>query len=280
MIDTKLVKLSFCNSIKHPMQVLAYIGIALSLSQLGIPPAKAAGQEFLCQAPRYQVHEKPVCNWTKELSQICSSQLKGSIFGLCNVFSLDIGASLELNDEINNSYDAAIFKYSERNECSTGGNDSFSILGKCDTFASYAQIMRNKSTNKCYAFVNSALLGTQLQEYGIRNEIGKYVTKLEIPGISRRIIFTPSVNTDIMNQSGAALIRTKSTPNAEKSGQAVSSLYLLELESPLTVKPANLKPNPAKIRISRGLGAAKDYLDIPLGRREEEALNKILSECS
>jgi hypothetical protein len=54
---------------------------------------------------------------------------------------------------------------------------------------------------------------------------------------------------------------------------------VLELESALTVKPENLKPNAAKIRLTRGLGTSSDFLDFPLGSREETALNAILSSC-
>lgn len=63
-------------------------------------------------------------------------------------------------------------------------------------------------------------------------------------------------------------------------GQAISALSVMELVSPETMTtPANLKPNPAKIRVTRGKGAKGDYLDYSLGRNEENALNNILASC-
>ncbi|MFM2158470.1 MAG: hypothetical protein RLZZ124_944 [Cyanobacteriota bacterium] len=156
-----------------------------------------------------------------------------------------------------------------------------SLLGKCDTFAAYAQIFRSMDSGKCYAFANAALLGTQLKENSLRNSPNKPIQKLEIPGISRRIIFTPSADTSILNQRSAALVRTQQASRRfVPTGPSVSGLYLLELENTLTTKPDNLKPNPAKIRITRGIGSNSDYLDIPLNKGNEEALNRILSACS
>jgi hypothetical protein len=191
-----------------------------------------------------------------------------------------MGNSTIKQDESGRSYASATFKYSERNSCSTGDNDALSFLGKCDTFAAYVQVFRDLQTNKCFAFVNSALLGVQREEDTFRNSPNKVVQKLEIPGVSRRITFTPSAGGPLLNQASSILVRSVDPQRSFiRSGPAISALSLLELESPLTIKPENLKANPAKIRLTRGIGTNSDFLDFPLGRREELALNEVLSAC-
>ena len=55
----------------------------------------------------------------------------------------------------------------------------------------------------------------------------------------------------------------------------------MKLVSPETMTtPANLKPNPAKIRVTRGKGGRGDYLDFSLGRSQEDALNAVLASCA
>jgi hypothetical protein len=224
--------------------------------------------------------DKPTCFWPKEIVSRCSSLAKDSIFYQCNVYDLSIGKDQTRVDDLGNKYHSAIFKYSERNSCSTGDNDALSILGKCDTFAAYVQIFRNAETGKCYALVNAALLGTQLQEDSLRNSPRKVIQKVEIPGVARRITFTPSSDTIISSQPSAALVATSDKSRAPiLSGPSLSTLSLLELENTLTIKPENLKPNPAKIRITRGIGSSSDFLDVPLGKGNEESLNRIISQC-
>lgn len=258
--------------------------LALSLLlQLPEPaPAQSASEELICVPPQTQIFDKPVCSWTKELSTRCEAQAPESIFAQCNVFKLVLNKDITRTDDDGNSYQSAIFKFSETNACGTGDNDGLSLTGRCDTFAAYVQVFRNTISNKCYAMVNSALLGDQLMDLGMRNNPNKKVTKVEIPGISRRIIFTPSTDSRILKQSNASLIRStdKKRPFSP-SGQAISPLQLLELESPLTTKPENLKPNPAKIRITRGQQQeSKDFLDIRLNRNQENSLNSILKDCN
>jgi hypothetical protein len=99
--------------------------------------------------------------------------------------------------------------------------------------------------------------------------------------VARRITFTPSSDSVISSQPSASLVATSDkSRNPILSGPSLSTLSLLELENTLTVKPENLKPNPAKIRITRGIGTSSDFLDVPLGRGNEESLNRILSQCS
>jgi hypothetical protein len=254
--------------------------LLFSIPLLASQPAKAE-EQLECIAPQYQIFDKPTCFWPKNISVKCQNLEKDSILAQCNVFDLAIGSDRERVDDQGNRYLSAIFKYAERNECSTGSNDGLSIRGKCDAFAAYAQIFRNLNGNKCYALINVALLGTQLREDSLRNSPHKIIQKLEIPGISRRIIFTPSTDPAILAQNNSSLIKSanNSRPHT-KTGPAISGLYLLELESGLTTKPDNLKPNPAKIRITRGVGSNSDFLDIPLGKGSEQALNRILQSCS
>ena len=258
-----------------------FIPSLLILTPLLLSSPVKAEEQLECLAPQYQVFDKPTCFWPKEISSQCKSLGKDSVFAQCNVFDLAIGGDRERVDDQGNRYLSSIFKYAERNECSTGSNDGLSILGQCDTFAAYAQILRDLKSSKCYALVNVALLGTQLQEDSLRNSPYKTVQKLEIPGVSRRIIFTPSADSAILSQSSSSLIRTSNQSRLyTATGPAISGLYFLELESALTTKSDNLKPNPAKIRITRGVGTNSDFLDIPLGKGNEEALNRILSGCS
>ena len=255
--------------------------IAISLPTIFIPYQNASADELTCITPQYQIFDKPTCFWPKDVTSRCSSLPKDSIYYQCNVFDLSIGRDQNRVDDMGNQYHSAIFKYSERNSCSTGDNDAFSILGKCDTFAAYVQVFRNSNTGKCYAFVNAALLGTQLQEDSLRNSPRKVIQKVEIPGVARRITFTPSSDSVISSQPSASLVATSDkSRNPILSGPSLSTLSLLELENTLTVKPENLKPNPAKIRITRGIGTSSDFLDVPLGRANEESLNRILSQCS
>jgi hypothetical protein len=223
---------------------------------------------------------QPICSFPKTIVDACAALPASSVFSQCNIFALAIGNSTTKQDESGRSYTSATFKYSERNSCSTGDNDALSFLGKCDTFAAYVQVLRELQTNKCFALVNSALLGVQREEDTFRNSPNKVVQKLEIPGVSRRITFTPSAGGPLLNQPSSILVRTSNPLRTSiRSGPAISALSLLELESPLTVKPENLKPNPAKIRLTRGIGTSSDFLDFPLGRREELALNDVLSAC-
>ncbi|MFM7361173.1 MAG: hypothetical protein ACKO6F_08895 [Cyanobium sp.] len=249
-------------------------------SVMGSPPV-ARAEQFTCIAVENQGQGKPTCIFPKEIISRCSNLPSSSIFAQCNIYALSIGAANLRSDDNNQQYQSAIFKYSERNSCSTGDNDAISLLGKCDTFAAYAQVLRNTSTNQCFALVNSALLGVQLREDGLRNNPNKWIQKLEIPGVSRRITFTPVSSAPLLEQPSSVLIRTADSGRRYLvAGPSVSALHLLALESALTVKPENLRPNPAKIRITRGTGSASDFLDIPLGRREEAALNSILAGCS
>lgn len=258
------------------------LALALLVHLPQLSAAQPASDELICVQPETQTFDKPTCSWSKELSARCTDLSADSIFAQCNVFKLSLNREETRKDDQGASYASAIFKYSETNECSTGSNDGLSILGRCDTFASYVQIFRNTASNKCYAMVNSALLGNQPLEYGVRNNPNKRITKVEIPGVSRRIIFTPSNDGRILNQANGVLIRSQDPKRkVARSGQAVSHLYLLELESPLTTKKENLKPNPAKIRISRGLQQeSKDFFDVLLNKRQEDALNNVLASCS
>lgn len=255
--------------------------LATALAAPLIVAEQAKAEVFTCQEPAYQTFDKPTCFWPKDISPQCSSLSKDSLFYQCNVFDLSLGRDRERSDDLGRKYLSAIFKYSERNTCSTGDNDAVSLLGKCDTFAAYAQIFRSMDSGKCYAFVNAALLGTQLKENSLRNSPNKPIQKLEIPGVARRIIFTPSSDSAILSQSSSILVKTpQSSRRFVGTGPSVSGLYFLELENTLTTKPDNLRPNPAKIRITRGIGSNSDFLDIPLNKGNEEALNRILISCA
>lgn len=225
----------------------------------------------------YTVQKK--CRFSKDIEEACRATSPDSIFRQCNVFDLKINSFQVRKDDSGSEYSSVLFKYSEGNDCSGEGSDLM-FLSRCDTFASYVQFMRNNESGKCYAFVNSALLGRQLIEQSKRNSPGRIVQKVEIPGITSRILFVRSEGAQFASQSGSRFLKTlgDSTP-ARQPGPAVSPLHVLELEDILTVKPDNLKPNPAKIRISRGVGVKGDFFDIALGKKEEAALNKVLSEC-
>jgi hypothetical protein len=256
--------------------------MAIILQSAGPAHAQQNADDLICVPPTTQVFNKPTCSWTKEISPRCNGISKDSIFSQCNVFDLSLDRAQTRYDDNSNTYTSAIFKYSETNTCGTGDNATISLLGRCDTFAAYVQVFRNQSSNKCYALVNSALLGVQPMEFSRRNDPDKHVTKVEIPGVSRRIIFTPSDERQILSQASGVLIRAENNRQSlVRSGQALSHLYLLELESPLTTREANLKPDPAKIRISRGVNREpKDFFDISLNRGQEQALNQVLSSCS
>lgn len=223
---------------------------------------------------------RTTCSFPKTIVEACSALPEGSVFAQCNIFALALGNAATKQDDKGRSYASVILKYSERNTCSTGDNEWFSWRGKCDTFSAYVQVLRELKTNKCYALVNSALLGVQRKEDTFRNDPNKPVQKLEIPGVSRRITFTPAARSPLLESGNAVLVRSADrTRPYIRSGPAISALSLLELESSLTVKPENLKPNPAKLRLTRGFGTGSDFLDFSLDRGEEVALNTVLSGC-
>lgn len=223
---------------------------------------------------------KKTCSFSKEVVKECLDLSQNSIYAQCNIFKLAINKPQAKLDDTGQVYDSLIFKYSEGNDC-RGGNDMM-FLGRCDTFAAYIQFIRNTSSGKCYAIANSALLGTQLIEQTMRNSPNRLIRKIEIPGVSRRIIFVPSLGKDFKSQTNFKFLKTANSPKGTyiKPGNAISALSILELENTLTTKPENLKPNPAKIRMTRGEGTGSDFLDFSLGRKEENALNAILQGCS
>lgn len=250
------------------------------LSLLAVASASLAQQPTSDTVPCVRQGTQPICSFPKTIVEACAGLPANSVFSQCNIFALAMGNTTTKQDDKGRSYASLTFKYSERNSCSTGDNDALSFFGKCDTFAAYVQVLRDLQTNKCYALVNSALLGVQREEDTFRNNPNKVVQKLEIPGVSRRITFTPAASGPLLDQASAILVRTADPQRSYiRSGPAISALSVLELESPLTVKPENLKPNPAKIRLTRGIGTSSDFLDFPLGRREELALNEMLSAC-
>jgi len=218
------------------------------------------------------------CSFSKNIISQCLSIDQSSIYSQCNIFRLSLNKTGSRFDDSGREYDSVTFKYSESNDCS-GGND-LTFLSKCDIYASYVQLLRNKSSGKCYALVNSALLGTQLMNQTERNNPAKIVRKVEIPGVSRRILFTPSNATDLIKESNSFLLKTANPSRKSiRSGDAVSSLFILELENALTTKPDNLKPNPAKMRLTRGEGTSSDFIDFSLGKKQENELNLVLANC-
>ena len=222
------------------------------------------------------ITSKEFCTYSKEIAEKCLSTENNSIYSQCNVFRLGLGKARPRYDDNKQEYLSAIFKYTETNNC--GNNDA--NAWKCDSFASYVQILRNVSTNKCYAFVNSALLGIKPTQQNERNDPNKPIKMIAIPGISRRILFTPSKGLSFIQQSNAILLRTSETSRQYlDGGAAISALSLLELESPLTIKADNLKANPGKIRVVRGDGSDSDYLDLTLSSNDEDSLLRILAEC-
>jgi len=224
----------------------------------------------------YTIEKK--CRFSKEIEEKCKAISSDSIFSQCNVFDLKINSFQTRKDDTGSEYSTVLFKYSEGNDCSGGGDLMF--LSRCDTFASYVQFLRSNDSGKCYAFVNSALLGRQLIDQSKRNSPGRIVQKVEVPGITSRVIFVRSNGLPFASQPSSSFLKTLGgKTSARQPGPAVSPIHVLELEDILTIKPDNLKPNPAKIRISRGLGAKGDFFDISLGKKEEASLNKVLSEC-
>jgi len=222
------------------------------------------------------ITSKEFCAYSKEIAEKCLSTENNSIYNQCNVFRLGLGKARPRYDDNKQEYLSAIFKYTETNNC--GNNDT--NAWKCDSFASYVQILRNVSTSKCYAFVNSALLGIKPTQQNERNDPNKPIKMIAIPGVSRRILFTPSKGLSFIQQSNAILLRTSEASRQYlDGGAAISALSLLELESPLTIKADNLKPNPGKIRVVRGDGSDSDYLDLTLSSNDEDSLLRILSEC-
>jgi len=218
------------------------------------------------------------CSFSKDVIGQCSSLDPVSIYSQCNIFKLFLNKAGSRFDDSKREYVSVTFKYSESNDCS-GGND-LTFLSRCDIYAAYVQVLRSKSTAKCYAIVNSALLGTQLMDQTERNNPTKTVRKVEIPGVSRRVLFTPSNASDFNNEPNSILLRTANLSRAYvRAGDAVSALFILELENALTTKPDNLKPNPAKIRVTRGEGTSSDFIDFSLGKNQEKELNTVLSEC-
>jgi hypothetical protein len=252
----------------------------LAMAMLPVQLIAMAQGSGLADVPCFRKGTEPICNFPKTIVEACLVLPPTSVFAQCNIFALSIANVTTKQDDKGRSFESVVFKYSERNNCATGDNDSFTLFGKCDTFAAYVQLLRDVQTNQCYALVNSALLGIQREEDTFRNNPNKLVQKLEIPGVSRRITFTPMAGGLFLGQASSILVRSADPQRPfMRSGPAISALSVLELESALTVKPENLKPNPAKIRLTRGIGTGSDFLDFPLGRREESALNSVLSGC-
>lgn len=227
----------------------------------------------------YVVEES--CKFSKEILAECESINSNSIYAQCNIFDLKINSLETRVDDNNLDYTSVLFKYSESNSCLDGGND-FTFLSKCDTFASYLQFIRNNKTNQCHAFVNSALLGVQPIAQSKRNSPNRKISKVEIPGYEGRIIFIPSDGSSFEGQANFKFLKTSdSSKSFIRPGQAISGLSVMKLVSPETMTtPANLKPNPAKIRVTRGKGGRGDYLDFSLGRSQEDALNAVLASCA
>ena len=221
------------------------------------------------------------CKFSKEIFAECESINPNSIYAQCNIFNLKINSLETRVDDNNLDYTSVLFKYSESNSCLDGSND-FTFLSKCDTFASYLQFIRNNKTNHCHAFVNSALLGVQPIAQSKRNSPNRKISKVEIPGYEGRIIFIPSDGSSFEGQVNFKFLKTSdSSKTFIRPGQAISALSVMKLVSPETMTtPANLKPNPAKIRVTRGKGGRGDYLDYSLGRSQEDALNAVLASCA
>ena len=226
----------------------------------------------------YNVQEN--CKFSKEIIDSCKSISPESIYYQCNIFDLKINSLQERYDDKGNSYTTVLFKYSESNSCLDGSNDMV-FLSKCDTFASYLQFMRNNDTDQCHAFASSALLGVQPIAQSYRNSPGRYIRNVKIPGNASPVIFLPSEGSSFLDDPNSRFIKTKnSNKSYTRPGDAVSALTVLKLVQPQTMTTkANLKSNPAKIRLTRGIQGGLDYLDFSLGRKEEIALNKVLSSC-
>jgi hypothetical protein len=223
---------------------------------------------------------RPFCAFSAAIVDQCAALPSNSIFAQCNIFGLSFGHATTKQDDTGNSYASVLFKYSERNNCLTGTNESFAPFGKCDTFAAYVQILRQLQTGKCYALVNSALLGIQREGEVSRNNPNKVVQKLEVPGAYRRIAFTPVVTDPLLVQASSVLVRSANPHRSYlRSGPSISALSLLRIESRLTTKRENLLPNAAKIRLTRGFGTNSDFLDFHLSRGEQNALYDLLLKC-
>ena len=257
---------------------------------IALNPIKAADDNFdvpcipfqeikYVNGKSYVVEES--CKFSKEIIAECESVNSNSIYAQCNIFDLKINSLETRVDDNNLDYTSVLFKYSESNSCLDGGND-FTFLSKCDTFASYLQFIRNNKTNQCHAFVNSALLGVQPIAQSKRNSPNRKISKVEIPGYEGRIIFIPSDGSSFEGQVNFKFLKTSdSSKTFIRPGQAISALSVMKLVSPETMTtPANLKPNPAKIRVTRGRGGRGDYLDYSLGRSQEDALNAVLASCA
>lgn len=219
------------------------------------------------------------CKFSKDVVRECESINPNSIYAQCNIFDLKINSLQARFDDNDTEYVSVLFKYSESNSCIDGSNDM--LFSKCDTFASYLQFLRNSESNKCHAFVSSALLGVQPIAQSKRNSPNRRISKVEIPGNTGRIIFTPSDGNSFLDQVNSRVLMTSdNSRDVLRPGQAISPLSVMRLVSPETMTtPANLKSNPAKIRVTRGKGGRGDYLDFSLGRKEENALNKVLVAC-
>lgn len=266
--------------------IATFIAFIAPLSE--VPKGKAASDPYIdtCEPITETVYRnerlvtvQEKCRFSKDVEESCKSIDKDSIFYQCNVFDQKINSLQTRADDNRAEYTSVLFKYSEGTQCDGSGSD-FMFLSRCDTFASYVQFVRNNETNKCHVFVNSALLGRQMIDQSRRNSPAKIVQRVRIPGKESAIVFERSNGSEFASQPNSKFLLTKnSSTQALQPGPAISPLHVLELSSSILTKESNLKPNPAKIRIDRGLGVSGDSSDILLGRKEENALNKVLAEC-
>lgn len=246
---------------------------ALIHRSLAYQPGKPICKEYSWMG----IATKDYCEYSKHVSEQCLQVKANSVYSQCNIYKLTLRKPVSRYDDNEQEFNSLIFKFRETNSC--GSNDP--NAWKCDSFAAYVQFIRNLANNKCYAFVNSALLGIRPTQQTERNDPNKPVKAVAIPGVSRRILFTPSNGKDFIMQPNAILLRTSDKGhNYFDGGDSISALSILELESPLTTKSDNLKANPGKIRIVRGEGSDADYLDLNLSSNDDEALLKIISSCS
>lgn len=254
-----------------------WVVLAIVLPSLFCKPTSAETIESATCAPQ---GSRPFCVFPKTVVNQCAALPSNSLFAQCNIFLLAIGQAATKQDDLGNSYASIVLKYSESNNCLTGTNDNFTLLGKCDTFAAYIQIIRHLRTGKCYALVNSALLGMQRKEEVFRNNPNKPVKKLEIQGIYRRITFMPTSSNLLEGQTNSVLIRPANSLRPYlRSGPTISALILLELENSLTIKRENLRLDSPKIRLTRGINTNTDFLDFRLNSREQRALYNVLLGC-
>ncbi len=251
--------------------------LTIFLSSSILKPTSAA---TIDDVPCIRQGSRPFCIFAKTIVDQCSTLPSNSVFAQCNIFNLTIGQLTTKLDDMGNSYISVLFKYSEQNNCLTGTNTSFTLLGKCDTFVAYIQIIRHLESGKCYALVNSALLGMQREEEVFRNNPNRVVRKIEIPGIYRRITFTPTISNPLLGIASSLLVQSSNFKRSYlRSGPSISALSLLELENNLTIKRANLNPNAAKIRLTRGISTNSDFLDFLLSKREQKMLFHVLWGC-